>query len=112
MSITRLNERPSARAAACAHAHVYGVGRVAVTGLPDHQWRLTGQLAALGNELSRRQSVQLKQSVQFKRFVQLNDAQVRFEGTNGRTAKAIRMVQIPLMAGVEASGVPPRGRPV
>ena len=40
----------------------------------------------------------------------LQDAQV--QGTNGLTAKAIRMAQSPIVAGVKASGVPPRGRPV
>ena len=39
------------------------------------------------------------------------DARVRFQGTNGLT-QAIRMAQSPIVSGVEASGVPPRGRPV
>ena len=106
MRLTGLNERPSAFTAACAPAHAHRVGRVAVVSLPGDRWRLAGQPVASSTEVTQHKSVQLQQ------YVQLNDALVRFEGTDGRTTKAIRMATSPIMPGVKASGVPPRGRPV
>jgi hypothetical protein len=93
--LTHLNERPSAFTAASAPAHAYGVGRVAVIDLPGFRWRLVSAVAFTKQE-----------------SVRMQDAQVRLQGTNGLTAKAIRMAQSPTVAGVKASGVPPRGRPV
>ena len=46
-----------------------------------------------------------------QKSVQLQVSQVRIDGTNGLTAKATGMVKASF-AGVDASGVPPRGRPV
>lgn len=93
MRLTHLNERPSAFTAACAPARAYGVGRVAVENLPQLRWRPVQAVA-----FPKQQSVRMQ------------DAQV--QGTGGLTAKAIRMAQSPIVAGVKASGVPPRGRPV
>jgi hypothetical protein len=101
MRLTHLNERPSAFTAACAHAHALRVGRLAVLGVPTYRWPLAGQPVAFTNLSKQQKSVQL----------QLQDARVRFQGTNGLT-QAIRMAQSPIVSGVEASGVPPRGRPV
>jgi hypothetical protein len=95
MRLTHLNERPSAFTAACARAHAYGVGRTAVVDLPEFRWRPTVQPVAFTEQQS----------------VHTQDAQALFQGTNGLTAKAIRMAQTPVK-GVEASGDPPRGRPV
>jgi hypothetical protein len=106
MRTTDLNERPSAFTAGCAHAHAYGgVGRLAVPGVPATRWRLAEQPVAFTNQSQRYQSVQLQ------------DAQTRLQGINGHTAKATGMAQTPIALsssalGVEASGVPPRGRPV
>ena len=100
MRITHLNERPSAFTAACARAHAARVGRLAVVGVPGLRWRLaTGPVAF--NSL-------------FKQYesVQLQDAQTRFSGSLGRTAQTTGMAQSPIVQGVDASGVPPRGRPV
>jgi hypothetical protein len=101
MRLTHLNERPSAFTAACAHAHALRVGRLAALGVPTYRWPLAGQPVAFTNLSKQQKSVQL----------QLQDARVRFQGTNGLT-QAIRMAQSPIVSGVEASGVPPRGRPV
>jgi hypothetical protein len=38
--------------------------------------------------------------------------QAQQQGINGSKAKAIGMATLPVTAGVDASGVPPRGRPV
>ena len=99
MRLSHLNERPSAFTAACAHAHAARVGRVAVLGVPGYRWRLAQQQVAFTNQL-------------MQHPVRLQDARVRFEAANGRTAKAIRMAQSPIATGVKVSGVPPRGRPV
>ena len=100
MKLTHLNERPSAFTAACAHAHVSSVGRSVVLGVPTYRWPLAGQPVAFTNQFKQEKSVQL------------GDARVRFERANGLTTQAIRMAQSPIVVGVEASGVPPRGRPV
>ncbi len=93
MKLTQPSERPSAFTAACAPAHAYRVGRVAVDGLPEFRWRPVHAVAFVNQQ-----------------SVRLQDAQV--QGTSGLTVKAIRMAQSPTMAAVKASGVPPRGRPV
>jgi len=95
----------SAFTAACAHAHASRVGRSVVLGVPTYRWPLAGQPVAFIN-----QSKFTNQSKQQK-SVQLQDARVRFQGTNGLT-QAIRMAQSPIVIGVDASGIPPRGRPV
>jgi hypothetical protein len=43
--------------------------------------------------------------------VQLQEPKTRIQGISGRTAKATGMVEAPF-AGVDISGVPPRGKPV
>ena len=98
MRLTHLNERPSAITAACAHVHAQRVGRLAVLGVPGYRWRLTAQPVAFTNQLMQQKSVQLQDS--------------RVQRTEGFTAKAIRMAHTPIVLGVKASGVPPRGRPV
>ena len=100
MRLTHLNERPSAFTAVCAHAHASSVGRSVVLGVPTYRWPLAGQPVAFTNQFKQEKSVQLR------------DARVRFERINGLTTQAIRMAQSPIVSGVEASGVPPRGRPV
>jgi hypothetical protein len=104
MRLTHRNERPSAFTAACAHAHALRVGRVAVLGVPTYRGPLAEQPVAFTNQFKQQKSVQLQ------------DARVRFQGTNGLT-QAIRMAQSPIALspsarGVKVSGVPPRGRPV
>lgn len=100
MRLTHLNERPSAITAGCAQAHASRVGGSVVLGVPTYRWPLAGQPVAFTNQFKQQKSVQLQ------------DARVRFQGTNGLT-QAIRMAQSPKVSGVEASGVPPRrGRPV
>jgi hypothetical protein len=92
-----LTERPSAFAAACAHAHAIGVGRRAVVGVPGNRWHLAEQ--PVETNLLSTFDVLSKQY----QSVQLQDAQARILG-QGRTATGTRMAL--------ASGVPPRGRPV
>jgi hypothetical protein len=46
-----------------------------------------------------------------EKSVQLQVSPVQIDGINGLTAKATGMAKAPF-AGVDASGVPPRGRPV
>jgi hypothetical protein len=99
MRLNHLNERPSAFTAGCAHAHASSVGRSVVLGVPTYRWPLAGQPVAFTTQFKQEKSVQLQ------------DARVRFQGTKGLT-QAIRMAQSPIVSGVEASGVPPRGRPV
>ena len=99
MRLTHLNERPSAFAAVCAQVHASRVGYSVVLGVPSYRWSLAGQPVAFTNQSKQEKSVLTQ------------DARVRFQGTNGLT-QAIRMAQSPIVSGVEASGVPPRGRPV
>ena len=99
MKLTHLNERPSAFTAACAHAHVSSVGRSVVLGVPTYRWPLAGQPVAFTNQFKQEKSVQLQ------------EPKTRIQGINGLTAKATGMVEAPF-AGVDTSGVPPRGRPV
>ena len=101
MRLTHLNERPLAFTAGCAHAHASRVGRSVVLGVPTYRWSLAGQPVAFNTQFKQQKSVQLQ------------DARVRFQGTNGLT-QAIRMAQSPIAVsvGVDVSGVPPRGRPV
>ena len=98
MKISILDERPSAFTAACAPAHAFGVGRLAVAGAPVYRRQITQHPVAFKQLSPRVELVQRKESVQLK------DAQVRIFRINGRTVEATGMAQ--------ASGVPPRGRPV
>ena len=98
MRLTHLNERPSAFTAVCAHAHASSVGRVAVLGVPTYGWPPAGQPVAFTDQFKQEESVQLRDA--------------RVQRTNGLTTQAIRMAQSPIVVGVKASGVPPRGRPV
>jgi hypothetical protein len=94
------DERPSAVTAALVRAHAHRVGRLAVPGVATCWSPLPVP------------SVSSTQQFAQEKSVQLQDAQVRVQGTNGRTAQAIGMAQSPIVSGVKASGVPPRGRPV
>jgi hypothetical protein len=89
-------ERPSGLAAACTLAHADAVGRLAVSSGPAHRPRLAQHQAEFVQQKS----------------VQLQGARVQRQGTNGSMAKAIGVGQSPVVTGVKASGVPPRGRPV
>ena len=98
MRINLLDERPSAFTAACAPAHALGVGRLAVADVPASRWRVSRHPVAFHYLSPQFESVLTDDSVQ------LQDALVRIFRINGRTAKATGMAQ--------ASGVPPRGKPV
>jgi hypothetical protein len=91
-------------AAACAHAHDWLVGFLGVPSAPASRPRLAPVQV---------QFVQEK-SVQFygaqSRLIGVNKLQQ--QGINGSTAKAIGTAISPVTTGVDASGVPPRGRPV
>jgi hypothetical protein len=92
-------ERPSALPTACAPAHVHGVGYLTVLGVSPRLWRTSERLVAPIQRFEQKKSVQLQVT------------RTRIDGMNGLTAKATGMVPAPF-AGVDASGVPPRGRPV
>jgi hypothetical protein len=98
--LTHLNERPSVITAGCAQAHAWRVGSSVVPATPTYRWPLAGQPVAFTNQSKQEESVQFR------------DARVRFQRINGLTTQAIRMAQSPIVVGVKASGVPPRGRPV
>jgi hypothetical protein len=67
-----------------------------------HRRPWVDQPASINEQFTNYQSVQ---------FVQLQGARIQLQGINGPTAKATGTAKS-LIAGVEASGVPPRGRPV
>jgi hypothetical protein len=92
-------ERPSALPAACAPAHVHHVGLLTVHGV-SAGWRSPSE-----------QSVMPFQQFVQEKSVQLQEPKTRIQGINWLTAKATGMVEAPF-AGVDTSGVPPRGRPV
>jgi hypothetical protein len=94
-----LEERPLAPPTACAPAHAHRVGYLPV-GVSREFWRSTSE-----------RLVSPIQQFDQEKSVQLQVSPVRIDGTNGLTAKATGMAPAPL-AGVDASGVPPRGRPV
>jgi hypothetical protein len=72
---------------------------------------LTVQGVSAGWRSPSEQSVlRFHQSIQEK-SVQLQEPKTRIQGINGLTAKATGMVEAPF-AGVDTSGVPPRGKPV
>jgi hypothetical protein len=92
-------ERPSALPAACAPAHVHGVGLLTVQGA-SAGWRRPSE-----------QSVLPFQQLVQEKSVQLQEPKTRIQRINGLTAKATGMVEAPF-TGVDTSGVPPRGKPV
>jgi hypothetical protein len=100
VSVTKFLERPSALPVACAPAHADGVGYLTVLPVSPQGWRRTSErlLAAI-------------QQFQQEESVQLQVSRVRIDGTNGLTAKATGMAKTSAK-GVDASGVPPRGKPV
>lgn len=100
MSVSKILERPSALPVACAPAHAQGVGYLTVPPVSPQCWRYTPErlIAAI-------------QQFQQEESVQLQVSQVRIDGANGLTAKATGMAAVPFK-GVDASGVPPRGKPV
>ncbi len=100
MRLFYLVERPSALPATCAPAHVHGVGHLPVQAVSPRLWRST----------SGRSQTPIQQFEQQK-SVQLQVSQVRIDGINGLTAKATGMAKTSVV-GVDASGVPPRGKPV
>ena|SRR2546421_2417553 len=101
-----LEERPLAPPTTCAPARAHRVGYLTVLGvspvvtaMPEFWRSTTERLVSPISQFDQEKSVQLQVSP------------VRVDGTNGLTAKATGMAKAPF-AGVDASGVPPRGRPV
>jgi hypothetical protein len=93
-------ERPSALPTTCAPVHAYGVGYLSVEAVSPRHWRSTTD-----------RSVALIQQPEQKKSVQLQVTQTPFIGIAGLTAKATGMANA-LAPSADASGVPPRGRPV
>jgi hypothetical protein len=89
-------------AAACAPTHEWLVGSLGVQGVPANRPRL----APVQIQFVQEKSVQFygaqSQLVVADRLAK--------QGING--SKAIGMAATPVVTGVDASGVPPRGRPV
>jgi hypothetical protein len=91
-------------AAACAPAHDLLVGLLGVPSVPADRRRLAP---------SQVQFVQEKSVHVYGAPLQLQSAdQGQKQGINGSVAKAIGMALTPVTTGIDASGVPPRGRPV
>jgi hypothetical protein len=91
-------------AAACADAHDSLVGYLGVPVASVNRPRLAPTQVVFVQEKS--VHVERAQS-------QLPLAyQVQQQGINGSKAKAIGMATLPVTTGADASGVPPRGRPV
>ena len=99
MRLNNTEERPSALPLACAPVHAHRVGYPTVLGVSPLWRRASERLVAPIQQIEQESSVQLQVT------------RVRIDGTNGLTAKATRMVKTSF-TGVDASGVPPRGRPV
>ena len=99
MRLNYTEERPSALPLACAPVHAHRVGYLTVLGVSPLWRRASERLVAPIQQIDRKKSVQLQVT------------QVRIDGTNGLTAKATGMAKTSF-TGVDASGVPPRGRPV
>jgi hypothetical protein len=94
-----VEERPLAPPAVCAPAHVHRVGYLPVGASVD-SWRSTSErLVSPISQFDKEKSVQLQVSP------------IQLDGINGLAAKATGMAKTSV-AGVDASGVPPRGRPV
>jgi hypothetical protein len=91
-------------AAACADAHDSLVGYLGVPAPSVYRPRLVPTEVTFVQEKS--VHVERAQS----QLLLAN--QVQQQGINGSKAKAIGMATLPVTTGVDASGVPPRGRPV
>ena len=91
-------------AAACADAHDSLVGYLGVPATLAYRPRLAPTQVTFVQEKS--VHVERAQS----QLLLAN--QVQQQGINGSKAKAIGMATLPVTTGVDASGVPPRGRPV
>lgn len=90
--------------AACAPAHEEFVGLLGVPGAPVNRRRLAPNHV---------QFVQEKSVHVYGAWLQLQVAdQGQKQGINGSMAKAIGTALSPVNTGADASGVPPRGRPV
>ena len=91
-------------AAACAPTHEWLVGSLGVQGVPANRPRL----APVQIQLVQEKSVQF-----YGAQSQLIGAdRLTKQGINGSMAKAIGTALSPVTTGADASGVPPRGRPV
>jgi hypothetical protein len=91
-------------AAACAPAHDWLVGFLGVPSAPANRPRL----APVQGQFLQEKSVHV-----YGAQAQLQAAnQGQEQGINGSMAKAIGTAASPVTTGVDASGVPPRGRPV
>lgn len=99
MRLNYLVERPSALPIACAPARVESAGFLTVLDVPPMHWRSTKERSVAPIQLS-----------QQEKSVQLQVSQTPFDGIK-LTAKATGMANA-LVAGADASGVPPRGKPV
>jgi hypothetical protein len=91
-------------AAARAHAHESLVGYLGLADLSVNRPRLAAAQVPFAQEKSVR--IERAQS----QLPLANQAQQH--GINGSMAKAIGTATLPVTTGVDASGVPPRGRPV
>ena len=91
-------------AAACAPAHEWLVGSLGVPGATVDRPRLAPAQVQFVQE----------ESVQFygAQSQLVGADRLAKQGINGSMAKAIGMAATPVTAGADASGVPPRGRPV
>ncbi len=91
-------------AAACAPAHDWLVGFLGVPSAPASRPRLAPVQV---------QFVQEKSVHVYGAQLQLQPADLgQKQGINGSMAKAIGTATSPVTTGADASGVPPRGRPV
>jgi len=99
MRLFYTDERPLALSAVGAPAHADRVGHLTVPGV------------SVGWPCTTRQSVAFSEQFTQQKSVQLQETPVQIQRTNGLTAKATGMAKSPF-AGVDTSGVPPRGRPV
>jgi hypothetical protein len=100
MRLTYLAERPSALPIACAPAHVESVGRLSVLDVSPRHWRSATERSVAPIQMSKQE-----------KSVQLQVSRNPFDGITELTAKATGMAKAPV-TGVDASGVPPRGKPV
>ena len=101
---TLMNSGLPGMAAACADAHESLVGYLGLPGMSVNRPRLAPAQVPFVQEKS--VHVERAQS----QLPLANQAQQR--GINGSMAKAIGTATLPVTTGVDASGVPPRGRPV
>jgi hypothetical protein len=102
--ILQIEDTRLSAAAACAPAHDLPVGFLGVPGAPANRRRLAPNHVQL---------VQEKSVHVYGAQLQLQVAdQGQKQGINGSMAKAIGTALPPVTTGADASGVPPRGRPV